>query len=139
MIWLFGTGVATADLQISMAGPAEEKVKRDITYTITVTNAGPDPATNVVVSDALPDVSTFVSVVADDFTCTTPAPGTNGTVSCQLASLGAGETRTLTVIAHLEEGGKTTITNTATVSSSTSDSESANNSASVETELKGKK
>jgi len=135
---LFGTGIATADLQISMAGPAEAKVKRDITYSITITNAGPNPATNVVVSDALPDVTTFVSLVADGLTCTTPPPGENGTLVCEVASLPPGETRTLTVVARPFEGGKTTITNTAVVSSATSDPEGANNSASVETELKGK-
>jgi uncharacterized repeat protein (TIGR01451 family) len=54
----------------------------DLTYTITVTNNG-GSASGMTLADALPSGTTFVSLsVPAGFTCTTPAVGANGSVSC---------------------------------------------------------
>ncbi|HYC90856.1 MAG TPA: endonuclease/exonuclease/phosphatase family protein [Thermoanaerobaculia bacterium] len=99
-------------------------------YTVTVDNAGPDAATNVSWSDALPAGTTFVSLSQPGgWTCTTPAIGANGTVSCSIASLGVGSAAfniTVAVNAGLASG--TVLSNTATVTSTTSDPNGANNS-----------
>ncbi len=60
----------------------------NLTYAIAVTNSGPTTATNVTMSDPLPSGTTFQSITAPPgWTCTTPAVGTNGTVSCTTNSL----------------------------------------------------
>src|SRR5262249_34320149 len=99
-----------------------------ITYTVTLTNAGPDPATDVTVQDPLPaDVS---------FDSATPSQGafdpatdvwTVGTVA-----VGAAEAQTLTITATVinDEPG----VNTATISHADQfDPNPANNSASAST------
>jgi len=94
-------------------------------YTITVANAGPDQATNVVVTDELPAGLTFVSATPSQGSCA----GTT-TVTCTLGTLnsGAGATITLTVQAP---GSPTTLLNTATVIASQSDPDTTNNSSTV--------
>ena len=56
-------GVGFADLRVSKTGPASVIPGATITYDLTVTNAGTDPAFNVKLRDDLPDHTTFVSAV----------------------------------------------------------------------------
>ncbi|WP_158679926.1 DUF11 domain-containing protein [Deinococcus sp. NW-56] len=51
----------TADLGVTKTAPATQQGAGTLTYTITASNAGPDEAYNVVVSDPLPAGVTFVS------------------------------------------------------------------------------
>ena len=51
----------------------------NLTYNISVHNAGPDPATGVIVNDPIPSGTTFVSCFTPTGSCTGPAVGTNGT------------------------------------------------------------
>lgn len=51
------------DLQVSKTGPGNVRPGDTITYTLTVTNAGSDPAFNVKVRDDVPNHTTFVSAV----------------------------------------------------------------------------
>ena len=58
----FTPAAASADLSIAKsASPASVFLGQDLTYTITVTNKGPSNATDVVVTDTLPDTVTFKS------------------------------------------------------------------------------
>lgn len=67
--------------------PAGESV----TYTVTVQNAGPADATGVEWTETLPAGTTFVSLSEPGgWSCTTPAVGAFGMVSCFLASLPIG-------------------------------------------------
>lgn len=68
-------------------------------YTITVNNTGPSAAENVVVTDPLPAGGlSFQSVNAPGASCTTPAiDAVGGTVTCDLGTIPAGTTRTVTV------------------------------------------
>ena len=50
-----------ADLSVTKAGPGSVNAANNITYTLTVANAGPSVATSVVVTDALPANVTFIS------------------------------------------------------------------------------
>lgn len=58
----------------------------NITYTITITNNGPGVSTfnQTILSDAVPENTTFVSLMynAVDWNCVTPQPGGAGTVNC---------------------------------------------------------
>jgi uncharacterized repeat protein (TIGR01451 family) len=99
----------------------------DLTYTITVTNNGPQGATGVIVTDPLPAGTTFKSASASQGSCS----GTD-TVSCALSSLANAGTATVTIVitTPATEGA---ITNTASVSGYETDPNAANNSASVTT------
>ena len=78
---------ASADLSITKtAAPNPVTVGDDLTYTITVTNNGPDAATGVNVMDALPAGVTFVSATATQGSCAQAG----GVVSCDLGTLAAG-------------------------------------------------
>lgn len=124
-----------ADLSITKTAAATVLPQSTITYTITVTNNGPDAAQNVLITDVLPAGLTFVSLTAPvGWTTVTPAVGSNGTVTASTASFANGGTATFTLAAHIAAPGNgTTFTNTATVSSTTADANLTNNSASAST------
>ena len=91
-----------ADLGVTKSGPASAGPGSNITWTITVLNAGPAAATNVVLSDTLPGTTTFVSLApAPGFTCSTPAVGAGGTITCSMASMPAGTTANFTLTANI--------------------------------------
>jgi uncharacterized repeat protein (TIGR01451 family) len=99
-------------------------------YTVTVANSGPDPADNVSWTDTLPTGTTFVSLSAPAvWTCSTPAVGAGGMVSCSIASLGVGSAAfTLTVLVDPSVAAGTILSNTANVTTTTTD-DMADNSA----------
>ncbi|HEY2325673.1 MAG TPA: DUF11 domain-containing protein [Thermoanaerobaculia bacterium] len=130
--------LAQSDIFVTKDGPSNTTAGSNIVYTITVGDTGPDatsPAVNL--TDAIPAGLTFVSLGQsgpDAFLCSTPAIGTNGTVSCDAASMNLGDvqTFTLTVAVPPDAPNGAFYFNTATVSSS-NDFDDENNSASVGT------
>ena len=129
-------GSLTADLAITKTdGAATVTAGQNTTYTLVVTNNGPGVSSNVVVADTLPPQLTFVSLSSPaGWTCTTPAVGTTGTVSCSAAALVTGtSTFTLTANVGLSTSPGTVLTNTATVGATTADPGLGNNSASDST------
>ena len=74
---------AVADLVLTAsAAPNPVGAGQNVTYTFGVSNAGPDGALAVTLSDPLPANTTFVSLSAPaGWTCTTPAVGSGGTVT----------------------------------------------------------
>jgi uncharacterized repeat protein (TIGR01451 family) len=75
-----------------------------ITWTIVGTNYGPATSTGFVLADQLPPGVSFVSATAESpLTCTTPAVGSSGAVTCTAPSVpakpGAGSSLTLTIVA----------------------------------------
>ncbi len=128
--------VTSADVGITKSGPGTATAGGNISWTLTATNNGPDPAANVEISDALPSNTTFVSVVQNTGPtggCTTPAVGANGSVTCDVAELANGDsaifTLTAKVAANVPAG--TEITNSATVSTDSGDTNLENNSSST--------
>ena len=110
------TAVGFANLSVTKTGPATAEVSAPIAYTITVNNGGPSAAVNVTLTDPLPPGTTFLSLTSPGgWSCTTPAVGAGGTVTCTIASLSLGPgVYTLNVTSPATPAN---ITNTATVSS----------------------
>ena len=113
---------ASADLSLTKTtGATTTTTGSTVSYTITVANAGPSTATNVVVIDPLPAGLQFVSATPSQGSCS----GTT-TVTCTLGNLLSGANATITLQA-LVTATSGTIANTATVSSATSDPNGGNN------------
>jgi uncharacterized repeat protein (TIGR01451 family) len=118
-----------ADLAITKVDSADPSTAgRDLTYTLTVTNNGPNPATGVTVTDTLPSGITARSSSASQGSCS----GTS-TVTCALGDLASGASATVTIV--VRPGSAGTITNTASVSGNQPDPDNANNSASQQTTI----
>jgi uncharacterized repeat protein (TIGR01451 family) len=122
--------VCRADLEIVKTAPTGVIAGKDTTYDLLVTNHGPDTAQSVVVSDPLPAGLTFVSASSG---CT----AAGGTVTCTLPSLAVGASTTFHITAHVSPSAKGSISNTATVTSSTPDPNPPNNTSTKKIDLKG--
>jgi uncharacterized repeat protein (TIGR01451 family) len=128
-----------ADLAVSIgATPNPVKFGTTLTYKLQIKNGGPTDAANVVVNDALPAQVQFETISPGGLTCLTPAVGTTGTISCNTSTLANGASATITVTVMVVGGGKSSITDTATVKSDALDPNLANNSASVTTNIFGR-
>jgi uncharacterized repeat protein (TIGR01451 family) len=107
-----------------------------LTYTITVSNEGPDDAANTQMSDPLPPGTTFQSVVIPaGWACgTVPPVGTNGTLTCSIATFAPGSADfTLSVLVDSALPDGTVLANIATITTTTADPNSNNNSAEADT------
>jgi uncharacterized repeat protein (TIGR01451 family) len=124
---------ASADLGITKSTPTTNAAAgAPVTYTIVVTNHGPDAATSVTMTDVLPVSLKFQSLTSPGgFSCTTPAAGATGTISCTAASLANGAAATFTLVVTSASNASGAIANTASVSGTPSDPSSGNNSATV--------
>ena len=113
------TVVPKANLAITKTGPSALP-GGTIVFTITIRNFGPSDATAITVNDSPSSGLTFASNAG---ACT-------GAFPCAIASLVAGASTTITSTFNVS-GSVTSVTNTATVTSSTLDPNPANNSSSV--------
>jgi uncharacterized repeat protein (TIGR01451 family) len=130
------SGAVNADLGITKTdAPDPVGVGGNISYTITVNNAGPATAANVVVSDVLPTGTTFVSCVPSVGSCAGPPPGSTGTVTADLGTIPSLGSATINLVVNVNAGAGSVVSNTATVSSPTADSNLANNSATATTSV----
>ena len=126
----------SADLSVTKVDAPDPVIAgANLTWTVTVSNAGPDAATTVVLVDTLPSGTTFVSLAAPGgWSCAVPAVGTTGAVSCSIASFPIGSAA-FTIVATV--GGATlpgtVLSNTATVTSVTPDPDSLDTSATATT------
>ncbi|GJM08882.1 MAG: hypothetical protein DHS20C11_11580 [Lysobacteraceae bacterium] len=113
-----------ADLSITKEGSVETVVVWfDMSYTITVANAGPETAENVVVSDTLP-ADVFVN---GGTTGCLNDPG--GMPNCLLEDIAPGDSVQYSFDISVELGASGVLTNTATVESDTADPDDSNNTA----------
>lgn len=71
-------------------------VSDNVAYTITVTNAGPNSARNVIARDVIPSRTRFVSVSTTRGSCS----GTSE-VKCSLGTLASGESVTITLVVQM--------------------------------------
>jgi uncharacterized repeat protein (TIGR01451 family) len=126
--------VATADMSESDLAitknvtPNPIVIGVDFSYTIKVTNHGPDAALSVTVNDNLPPLTTFVScAVSGGVGGVCGGSANNRTVT--FSSIAANETATITIVARVacSVGVGVNISNTATVSSVSIDFDPADN------------
>jgi uncharacterized repeat protein (TIGR01451 family) len=117
-----------ADLSITKAASPEPVVTgSDVTYTITLTNNGPNAAQSVTVSDNLPTQTTLVSCNATGGgVC--GGTGNNRTVTFSSLASGASATITLVATVNCAVADGFVISNTASASSDTNDPDTGNNS-----------
>ena len=108
-----------ADLDVIISADSS-KVKRgeNLTYTVEVTNNGPDTAEDVVLTDDLPSSVNFVSVNG------TGCSGTKN-ITCLLGDLSSGASKTVLITVSPFTGRR--VSNTVSVTSSTTDPDSDNN------------
>ncbi|RMF51195.1 MAG: DUF11 domain-containing protein, partial [Anaerolineae bacterium] len=120
------------DLALRKAGsPDQVSVGEPLTYTLTVTNNGASQATGVQLFDTLPAGMNLQDALASWGACTEAA----GTVVCDLASLDAGASVTVTLVVVPSSVG--VFSNTAYVTAYEPDSNTADNSATAATTVKG--
>jgi len=95
---------------------------QDLTYTLVVTNGGPSDATSVVVTDAVPAGTSFVSADGGGLEA-------GGTVTWNLGTLAPGASTTLHVTVHVHPDRTAALSTTAIVSSDVTDPNPTNDSA----------
>lgn len=121
---------ALADLSLTKSvAPDPARAGDTLTYTLKAGNAGPTSATGVQVVDTLPDgVALVSSSISTGGTCAV----TGRTLTCGLGTVATGSNPTVTVVVRVpQDSAATSLTNVATISSTTSDPAPGNNSASV--------
>jgi uncharacterized repeat protein (TIGR01451 family) len=119
------------DLAITKTGsPNPATLGKNVTWTMVVTNNGPNNATGVIVADPVPAGTTYVSSSATQGTCTGGV-----VVTCNLGSIAKGASVTVTLVTTTTTTG--TITNTTTVVGNEHDSNTTNNTATATVTVKG--
>jgi uncharacterized repeat protein (TIGR01451 family) len=125
-----------ADLTIEKSDdPDPVAAGTTLTYTLTVTNEGPDDVPNVTVADTLPD---GVEQVSNDAGC---IESPVGLLTCELGNMANGDVRQVTIEVEVaadlvfEAGGPTTITNTASVTGVAVDPTPADNTVTEDTDV----
>lgn len=112
-----------ADVAAALSGPVQVTIGGNATYTITISNFGPDPATNGSAVFTFPGNTTFVSSVP-------PVTPVGNTATFSLTSpLGVGNNDVFTVTLSADSG--TSIATSVNAFANEADSSPANNSASA--------
>jgi uncharacterized repeat protein (TIGR01451 family) len=136
---------STADITVTKSSEEESvRVGGIITYSLAVSNAGPGAATNVVLTDAIPAYTTYVSHEVTTGNGTASFDGT--TLTATFASLPAPDPETgfvatggvrLMVRVNADAPRGTVITNTVTGTASSNDPQTFDNSATATTAVSG--
>jgi uncharacterized repeat protein (TIGR01451 family) len=126
------TVTSLADVQVTQTdSPDPVLVNGTLTYTISVLNNGPSPATGVTLTDTLPTGNV-------SYQSATPSQGScarNGaTVTCALGSLASGASAGVTVRVTATKAGKN-VMNKISVSATEADPTTTNNSANEKTQI----
>jgi len=115
---------ALVDLSVAKTGsPATQELGTgNITWTIVVTNNGPDADTGVTIADPMPAGNTFVSATPTKGSCTGGA-----ILNCTIGDMAAGESVTITLVTTPSTEGNQV--NTVTVVGNRPETNTANNTA----------
>lgn len=129
----FGFDYCAADLSVTKTDSPDPVIAgQQLTYTVTVANAGPLDATNVTVVDTLPAGVTYQT---DTDSCV-EAPA--GTLTCDLGDINAGDSDSFDIVVLVDSDlteltGPTSIANTAVGSQDQADDDPSNNTATATT------
>jgi uncharacterized repeat protein (TIGR01451 family) len=135
------TAVITADLSITKTGPSTAVSGTTISYTLTLSNAGPAPANNATFSD--PNTANLTGVTA---VCQSPSAGVSGcsttvagsgNVTGSVTAFPSGGSVQVLITGTIPAGATAPLNNTATITapSGITDSATTNNSSTVATTL----
>lgn len=128
-----------ADLQITSdtAAPNPVIAGENLTFSVTVRNAGPSTAQNVVLKDQLPAGVTVTSItLPSSSSCTAGVPGDPfQPATCGLDKLGPGATATMTVVAKVEPTTTGVLHTDASATSVTLDPNNSDNYAHTDTDV----
>ena len=128
-VQLIVSGPTSANLSLTKtASPNPGVTLANLTYRLTVTNNGPSPATNVVVTDNLPIGINFTSATPTQGMCNATTP-----VTCNLGSLARNAMAVINIIVVPQSAG--TLTNTASVAAAENDPDGSDNSVSLQTTI----
>lgn len=123
----------TANMGVSKtASVSTAAVGQNLSYVVTVNNAGPNTATNPVMVDTLPaNVSVQSIMVTGGGTCQQNVPSA-GKIQCTWATMNSGNAQSVTIVVKPTNAASgTTITNSASVSATETDLVSSNNTSSA--------
>ena len=122
---------ALVDLSVTKSGsPTTQTLGGNITWTIVVTNNGPDAATGVKITDPMPGGNAFVSATTTQGTCTGGA-----VLSCAIGDMAADAKVTITLVTTPSVAGPQT--NTVTVSGNRPETNTGNNTATSTVQVTG--
>lgn len=140
-VLLSGSGTARADVRISIgATPNPARNGDRLTYTVVARNNGPSAADAPQVTVTLSSSVQFDSITAPPgWTCSTPEPGTTGAIVCETTTLASDAAETFSVVVTIVAPGKSSISSTASISTSSFDPVLGDNSATATTAIKGKR
>lgn len=129
---------SVADLGVSISDSADPVTAgSNLTYTLTVTNNGPETATDVLLINGLSPNVEFVSATTSQGSCSE----VDGVINCKFASIATGTSALVALVVNTEVSGADyppegiTISHTAMVKASESDPVDANNSDSENTKV----
>jgi uncharacterized repeat protein (TIGR01451 family) len=122
-----------SDLFVSQSNT--KLANRQLKYTVSVNNLGPYLAKQLVLNDAIPAGSKFVSINAGLWSCSAPAVGGAGTISCTMSSEALNAPQSITFTVKVTTPGSILVTDTASVSGATFDPNLANNSSTQATKV----
>jgi uncharacterized repeat protein (TIGR01451 family) len=124
-------GTAAFDVAVSLSGPSTVGVGGAFSYTLVVTNLGPQGADALTVSEPLPAGVLFQALVPPPgWSCSSPPAGTGGTVTCTAPTLSPGTPQVFS-ISVTAPGAAQVVNATATVSTGPTDVNPANNTAAL--------
>jgi uncharacterized repeat protein (TIGR01451 family) len=142
----------SADLAIAQIAKLTVKTGDKLSYDMLVVNLGPKTADSVVIKDAIPAGTTFVSAGYESLSCalfggcSAPPPAGSCTASGSTVTCNAGQLKALSlfsldgigvqVVVKVNAPAGTVLLNTATVSSSNSDPKPGNNTSTWTTTVK---
>jgi uncharacterized repeat protein (TIGR01451 family) len=104
-------------------------VGAEFDYEVTVSNAGPDVASDVELVDTLPGEVSFVSASASSGSCSETSPGTP---ECSLGDIASGDSVTVTITVSADAA-TSAATNTGEATTTTTDPDTGNNADQTDT------
>lgn len=137
----YNLNIPSADVAVSQSASGAQKTGQELDYNIRVGNNGPDfPAHNVALVDTLPASVTFKSAswTFDDGSGTGTCSRSGVTITCDVGTLGLsqlGQAYSATAKIAVVPTQSGTITDTAQVSATEYDPSTANNHASLDTDI----
>lgn len=120
----------SADLSVTKTAGAAAIPGRELTYTITVANAGPSASENVILTDIIPSDLVNARYSTDGGNTFNPWTG-----SLNLGTIAAGTSRRILIRGTISLQAAQTVTNTASVTSTTPDPNPDNNTSTAVTNI----